>query len=261
MAIILVTMYVVWCGLVYFLQDRLLFPGPFNAFKPPAGAERLAYALGEGEVFAYLTFPRVAESGGAACPLVVLFHGNGESITRLEDLRRGYLARGYAVLTPEYRGYAGAAGTASEAGIIEDAIGFIDEVGKRPDIDAGHVLYHGRSLGGAVAAQVALRRPPVALILQSTFTSITGMSWSFGVPPFLVKNPLHTDRALASLAIPVLLLHGTSDTIVPVRHSRTLATIGQDRTLVELPGGHNNFPVDPAPFWAAIDGWLQSHGR
>ncbi|MEK6702486.1 MAG: alpha/beta hydrolase [Planctomycetota bacterium] len=254
---LLAATYLAWCLIVYSAQDSLLFPGPRGAFKPPDNAQRLTHPIDSGDVFAYLSFP--SAQSATPRPLVVLFHGNGESIARLEGLRRGYLSRGYAVLTPEFRGYAGSAGSPSEPALVDDALAFIEDVIKRPDIDASHLLYHGRSLGGAIAAQVSTHRPPTALILQSTFTSIADMSWSFGVPPLVVKNPFHTDHILATLPTPVLLIHGTGDTIIPISHSRKLATIGQGRTLVELPGNHNDFPIDPVPYWAAIDTWLQAH--
>lgn len=255
--VLLVAAYALWCFIVFAAQDSLLFPGPRGTFKPPDNAQRLTHAIDSGEVFAYLSFPK---EDATPRRLVVLFHGNGESIARLEGLRRGYLSRGYAVLTPEFRGYAGAAGSPSETGLVDDALAFIDQVIKRPDIDASHILYHGRSLGGAIAAQVSTHRAPTALILQSTFTSIADMSWSFGVPPLVVKNPFHTDHVLKTLPTPVLLIHGTGDSIIPISHSRTLAKIGQQRTLIELPGNHNDFPVDPVPFWSAIDAWLADHG-
>lgn len=233
---------------------------------PPEGAERLSITIpGVGEVEAYLSLPARAGAGADAdgdapgpFPLVVIFHGNAESVDDLDWFRLPYLERGWAVLTPEYRGYGRAAGTPSQAGIVEDAVAFVDMALARPEIDRTRVVYHGRSLGGGVAAQVALRRKPRGLILQSTFTSIVSMARGYYVPPFIVRHPFRNDAALRGLDVPVLLLHGTDDPLIPIEHSRKLAEIEprELRTLVELAGDHNHFPYDAGAYWEAVDGWL-----
>ena len=93
------------------------------------------------------------------------------------------------------------------------------------------------------------------------------------MPPFLVKNPFRTDRVLREFAGPVLILHGRDDTIVPIEHARRLvkcvprgnarggagAAEGRAlRTLIEMPGGHNDFPVDEGAYWEAIEGFLSA---
>ncbi len=261
--VLAMVVYAGWCAMLFSMQDRMLFPREFaEVTGAPAGAERLAIALDEGgEVEAFLGVPR----GEGPFPLVVVFHGNAECVDTMERARREYSARGWAVLTPEYRGYGRSAGEPSQRSIVSDVVAFVDRVVKRPEIDASRVVYHGRSLGGAVAVQVAKERPPRAMILESTFTSVAGMAMRYGVPPFLVKNPFRTDRVLREFAGSVLILHGTDDTIVPIEHARRLVKCvprgdGQGgkatRTLVEMPGGHNDFPVDEGAYWEAIEGFL-----
>ena len=263
--------YAAWCIMLFSMQDRMLFPREFaQATGAPADAERLAIALDEGvEVEAFLSLP----PGEGPFPLVVGFHVNAGCVDNMGWMRREYTSRGWAVLTPEYRGYGRSAGEPSEKAIVVDAVEFVDRVLKRPEIDASRVVYHGRSLGGAVAAQVAKERPPRAMILESTFTSVASMATKYGVPPFLVKNPFRTDRVLREFAGSVLILHGRDDTIVPIEHARRLvkcvprgnarggagAAEGRAlRTLIELPGGHNDFPVDEGAYWEAIEGFLSA---
>lgn len=261
--------YAAWCIMLFSMQDRMLFPREFaEVTGAPAEAERLAITLDEGgEVEAFLSLP----PGEGPFPLIVGFHVNAGCVDNMGWMRREYTSRGWAVLTPEYRGYGRSAGQPSEKAIVADAVVFVDRVLTRPEIDASRVVYHGRSLGGAVAAQVAKARPPRAMVLESTFTSVAAMAMRYGVPPFLVKNPFRTDRVLRELAGPVLLLHGTEDTIVSVEHARRLVKCvprggaaggagtaeGRGlRTLIEMPGGHNDFPVDEGAYWEAIDRWL-----
>lgn len=140
---------------------------------------------------------------------------------------------------------------------MEDAGRFYDWLAARPEVDTGRIVLHGRSLGGAVAAQVAATKPCAALVMESTFTSVASMAWTIGAPPFLVRHPFRTDRVLPTLGTPVLLMHGKEDTIVPPSHSRRLKELCPGAMLVELAGGHNDFPRDRGGYWAAIDGFLR----
>lgn len=267
--------FTLWCTMLYSMQDSMVFPRQYAiASGAPAGAERLTITLSDkdqhhsatNQVEAFLTLPQ----SNSPVPLVVIFHGNAECVDDLDRFRDAYTSRGWAVLTPEYRGYGRSAGKPSQKAITQDAIAFITQVVQRPDIDPTRVIYHGRSLGGGVAAQVANQiasdHAPQGMIFESTFVSVTSMAAKFGVPAFLVKHPFRTDRVLKTYAGPVLLLHGTSDTIIPVSHSRKLAAMKPDhaaaatRTLIELPGGHNDFPVDEDAYWEAIEGFLRAIG-
>lgn len=258
--ILLLIIYAAWLGLLYIGQDRMLFMPTLARALPdseaPAGLRRLWLDTPGGRVEAWLRLP--AQPGPA--PLAVVFHGNAETIDTAQDLAESWLDRGYAVLMPEYRGYGRSAGAPSQAAIAADAEAFLAQAVAFPEIDATRAVYHGRSLGAAVAAQLALRRKPRGLVLQSTFTSVASFAARYGAPPFLVRNPFRTDRALAGLAIPVLILHGGEDTIIPASHARALAKIGSPRTLIELRGNHNDFPLDEDAYREAVDEWLRDFG-
>lgn len=234
--------YLAWCGLLFVLQDRILFPAalagdPGEPFHPRTVVlDRTV----DGAVVRAWLIPATAAAGPA--PLVAFFHGNAELIDHQGPMARWYLARGFSVLLPEYRGYGHSEGRPSQAAIVEDAIHFLDRTAARPDVDPSRVVLHGRSIGGAIAAQVARHRAPAALILESTPASVAGMAWRFGAPPVLVTNPFRTDAVLRDLEIPVLLLHGSRDRDIPVRHARRLHQLAPDSRLVEYEAGHNDFP-------------------
>lgn len=262
MAIAGVIVYVIYAAALFMMQDKLIYPRFMLRDERSAplapGVTKLERPLGDSEVHAWLLMP--TQERDSPAPLVVFFHGNAESAGSNIGFMRHYRDAGFAVLLPEFRGYAGAAGTPMEPGIVEDSVWFIDEARRDPRVDASRLILHGRSLGGGVAAQVAaqlaIRHSPDALILQSSFTSIASFARGKLVPEFLVRSPYRTDRVLATLDCPVLILHGTEDTIIPVSHARENARIAKYATLVEMPGDHNGFPRDEAAFWRAVDEFL-----
>lgn len=263
--------YVLWCGVLYFKQDSMLFLPHLAPASPewaiPAHVERLWHVTPEGhrvEAWFMPALPTPTPAPDhAPPPLAVIFHGNAATIDDSAILAEDWRRRGFAVLLPEYRGYGRSGGRPSQRGIVDDAVAFLDLVASRPDVDPSRIVYFGHSLGGAVAAQVALQRPPAAIVFQSTFSSVTSFAWRYGVPPALVRHPFRTDRALARLDVPVLLLHGEDDRVVPASHSRRLAGIASparaERALAIQPGDHNDFPRDASAYWREIDAFLARH--
>jgi fermentation-respiration switch protein FrsA (DUF1100 family) len=137
---------------------------------------------------------------------------------------------------------------------------FYDWLVARPEVDASRILFHGRSLGGGVVADLATRRNAAAIVLESTFTSVASIWKRFGLPVFLCRNPFHTDLVMRNYGGPVLIFHGTRDDIVPVHHGRRLHEMIPNSTYIEMSAGHNDFPRDPNAYWKAIGGFLRTNG-
>jgi fermentation-respiration switch protein FrsA (DUF1100 family) len=169
---------------------------------------------------------------------------------------------GVSVFLPEYRGYGHSAGKPSEAEIADDMVRFYDLLIRCADVDPSRVVFHGRSVGGGVAADLATRRVPAALILESTFASIARMAIKFGAPPFLLRHPFHTDRAVEALDAPTLIFHGTRDTVVPVSHGRLLHKLARRATYIEYNSDHNDFPGEgnEEAYWREIQAFLGRAG-
>ena len=267
-ALVLPIIYTLWCAAAFMIQEHFIFPRSYSAgaAKPgatPRGGESIWIDAGTPDkpirVEAWY-IPAPGSSPDHKAPAVVYFHGNAEIIDWCTDRTRAWTQRGYSVLIPEFRGYGRSGGTPSQAAIVADSIRFYDLLAARPEIDASRILLHGRSLGGGVACQLAAARPCAALILESSFTSVAGMSWSLGVPPFLCRHPFRNDHVLAKLDKPVLLLHGMDDDIIPPRHSQKLHELCRGSMFVRLPGGHNDFPHDWDNYWAAVDAFLSVRG-
>lgn len=268
-AIYAALVYAAWCGALYFFQDRMIFRPemvPASALKaPPPGVLVLKPLGGQAEAWLF----GADNAAGKPKPLVVFCHGNAEVINTQEPTVECYLQLGCAVLLPEYRGYGRCGGKPSQAGIVADAVGLVRLALQQPTLDRSRVVIHGRSLGGGVAAQIAAgltatnsMDSPRAVILESTFTSIACMAHDYWAPEFVAKHPFRTDRVVAGLHCPLLIFHGTNDTLIPVSHARQLQRLSPSAKLVEYPAGHMDFP-GPAhwdEYWLEIRQFLIKAG-
>jgi pimeloyl-ACP methyl ester carboxylesterase len=265
---VLPVVYAAYCTALYAMQDRFIFPREIaGSGRPvgslPRGVESVWIEVGTAErpvrVEAWYAGPTAGAAGGKA-PAVVFCHGNAELIDSALDHVRGWRERGYAVLLPEYRGYGRSGGAPCQRDLVADAGRFYDLLAARPEVDAARIVIHGRSLGGGVACQLAAARPCAALVLESTFTSVAGFTWSMGAPPILCTSPFRSDRVLPTLGRPVLILHGAQDEIIPVAQGRRLHEITPGSAYAEIAGGHNDFPADWGAYWRALDPFLSEQG-
>lgn len=263
--IIAVGTYLAWWVVLYNVQDSMLFP---RKFAPPAAvktrfeASVMTVPIQGGTVEAWFV-PSDAAKAGKPGPVVVFFHGNAELIDYQDSMVAGYRRLGYSLLLPEFRGYGRSAGEPSQEGIGQDMVAFYDQLVQRPDVDKQRIVFHGRSLGGGVAADLAAKRTPAAMILESTFGSVASMAWGFAAPPLLVKHPFRTDRVLAKFDKPLLIFHGSDDDLIPVAQGRRLrdAANGKAR-YIEYPCKHNDFPGvgNYEKYWGEIGAFLGTLG-
>jgi uncharacterized protein len=251
--------------LLYFMQDRLLFPidmapRPAKAL-PPRGAEIWTIDIDGGQVEAWF-LPAPGASAESPAPIVVHFHGNAEVIDYQDDVIALYRRLGFSVLLPEFRGYGRSAGVPSQVGIRADAERFYERLVARPDVDRSRIVFQGRSVGCAVAADLAARHKPAAMVMVSPFLSAASMAWKFYAPPLLVKHPFHTDRVLRELDAPVLIFHGKRDDIIPFAQGQALAKVAKRSTFVAYDCAHNDFPGpgNEQDFERRIEAFLREAG-
>lgn len=176
-------------------------------------------------------------------PVVLVCHGNGGNISHRLDLYAALLDLNLNVLAFDYRGYGRSEGRPTEAGTYADAEAAYRWLEGR-GFAATNILALGESLGGGVATELAARRRLGGLMLQSTFTSVPDIGAEFF--PWLPVRTLGTisydNRAkLPGLKLPVLVMHGREDTIIPFAHGeRLFAAANEPRLFRELRGDHND---------------------
>lgn len=216
------------------LLNRLLFFPSRRILQTPARAfDDLTIATADGERLHGWWVP--ADEPTAS---VLLFHGNagniGDRVPHIELLA----AAGFGVLAFDYRGYGQSTGRPSEAGTYLDA-----RAARGALPDGGRVIYLGESLGGAIALELALHRPPDGLVLQSTFTSIRDMArlhYPF-IPRALVPDAYPSLDRIRDLRAPLLVLHGRDDDLVPLMDGQALHDAAPGPKQMEiLDAGHND---------------------
>jgi hypothetical protein len=263
--VVLGAVYLLAATAAFLGQRWLIYPRWLREARPAAGQgveglERLSLELAEGGAVEAWFLPGRGVSAARPGPLLVFAHGNAELIEDWPGRLEPYRELGLSVLLPEYRGYGRSGGRPSQAALVEDAVRFVDLARARPEVDPERVVYHGRSLGGGLVCQLALLRPPRALVLQSTFARLSDLAWSSGLPSFLVLDDWDNQAALGRLEAPVLLWHGTRDELVPFAHARRNLAASRRARLVDEPCGHNDCPVDPVRYWRELEAFLVEAG-
>jgi fermentation-respiration switch protein FrsA (DUF1100 family) len=203
---------------------------------------------------------------------LVWFHGNAGNISHRVDnikslhrsLDRGLLPN---VFIFDYRGYGNSAGShsdLSEEATYRDADGALAYLAGRQDLARTKFVYFGRSLGAAIAVEAARRRPPAALILETPFTSIKDMA-RLALPFLPVGALLRTKydslSKIPEIRVPLLLLHGDRDDVVPYEQGRRLfEAANQPKTFYTIRGARHNdtYIVGGQPYFDAWARFLSS---
>jgi fermentation-respiration switch protein FrsA (DUF1100 family) len=227
------------------VQRRLIYfpsPGPLPpaATNLPNGRDVIVHT-DDGICLGAWYFP-AAESEAA----VLVCNGNGGDRSMRVDLAAALNRMGHTVLLFDYRGYGGNPGSPSEDGLAADARAAQAWLAAQPG--ANRIVYFGESLGAAVAVGLAVQRPPAALVLRSPFTSLADVAavqfpW-LPVRRLLLDRYPSVDR-IASVHVPVLVIAGDGDDLVPEHLSRRLYdAANRPKRYVVVPGaGHNDLDL------------------
>ena len=245
--------------LVYLFQSRLVyFPevGRAVAATPQAYGlrfEPVTIATEDDERLAAWWVP--AENAAGA---VLFFHGNAGNISHRLDYLAMFNRLNYSTLIVDYRGYGESTGSPSEEGTYRDARAAWDHLRHARLARGEDIVVVGESLGGAVAAWLAAREHPRAVVLASTFTSVPDLGAQ--VYPFLPVRLLSrfsydSLAAVKAIKSPLFIAHSREDDIIPYAHGRTLyAAASEPKQFLELAGGHNDGFLFMRKEWVAALG-------
>lgn len=219
-----------------------------------------------------------ADAGGSGvAPTIVHVHGNAGSMNSHIGMSDFLPRAGFNLFIFDFRGYGESEGSARRrAELIEDCHAALDATLALSEVDRARVGVFGQSLGAALAASLVADRSEIrCAVFESPFSSwrFAGATALGGSDPgwlsrflawMLIDDSFRPDEQIARVQVPILVIHGDADRIVPIVHGRMLRDAAPDRvTLVEFKGGDHNTLGDthPESRRAAIDFLRANLGR
>jgi len=174
------------------------------------------------------------------------FHGNAGNINhRLGNIKMLHERVPVNVFIIDYRQYGRSEGKISEKGTYIDAGAALAHLHSRKEINQEKIIFFGRSLGSAVAVELALKEKCRALILETPFTSILEMGkklYPFLPVSLLLKTKYDSLSKIRNIKVPILIMHGDKDDLVPFEHGKRLYDMANEpKEFYTIPGaGHND---------------------
>jgi abhydrolase domain-containing protein 17 len=216
----------------HFYAERIIFQAQPSSYADTNEIVKLKVSDGETISAVYLNNP--------GSRYTILFsHGNAEDIGSTRPTLEKLRSMGFSVLSYDYRGYGTSSGKASESNSYQDADAayryLVDELHVAPD----KIIVFGRSLGGAVAVDLASKRMLGGLIIESSFVGAFRVMTYVPLFPFDKFNSL---SKIGNVHCPVLVIHGTSDKLIPIWHGEKLfSAANEPKSSLWVDGAdHNN---------------------
>ena len=223
------------------ISQFIYYPDPYWLAEPEdlgLAAEELALEPEPGVRLHAWFFPHPAPVAS-----LLFCHGNaGNASHRLQNVRL-LVDSGFQVLLFDYRGYGHSSGVPSESGLYRDAAAAWQHLVERLDTASVPRIIFGRSLGGAVAVDLAVDAKAGGLILESTFTSIrTLVRRIYHLPTPELPVKYDSLSKIGQLRMPLLAIHGEQDTLIPYADGWALFEAAPEpKTWYPIPGaGHND---------------------
>jgi len=220
--ITLIGIYILICGLLYFLQEKLIFyPQKLDKnypFEFGENAEELNIKSNDGKLLNGILFKAENSKG-----LIFYLHGNAGSLKSWGKVAMLYNNLNYDVFMLDYRSYGKSEGRINgQAQLFEDNQLVYNELKKK--YDENKIIVLGYSIGTGLASKLASANHPKLLILQAPYYSLTDMmkqNFSF-IPTFVLKYKFETNEYLKNCKMPVIIFHGNQDQVIYYGSSKKL---------------------------------------
>ena len=243
-------------------QQRRLIYFPDTSPVPPAadainGARDVTLHTEDGLTLGAWFVPAAPRPGTSVRQMAVLVApGNGGNRAGRVELAEALRHEGFAVLLMDYRGYGGNPGSPSEQGLARDAMAAAEalrDLGYPPQ----RTIYFGESLGTGVVAALQSRRAPAGMVLRSPFPELAdvGASHYPWLPVrLLLRDEFPVVDHLADSDVPVTVIYGDADSVVPTELSAQVADAAPALTerVVIAGADHNDAELSGPEVAAAV---------
>lgn len=197
-------------NLVVFVPDRHL---DFTPGQRRLNHEEVYFNTPDGEKLHGWFFPQAGEY-----PVLLFFHGNAGNISHRLDNVKLLLGLKVQVFIFDYRGYGKSSGKPSERGLYRDGMAALDYLVKLRHFPPEKIILFGRSLGAAIALEVASKSNVRSIILESAFTSTREMAknmFLFNLFYYFIPANYNNLKKIPQITVPKLIVHGEADDLVP----------------------------------------------
>jgi uncharacterized protein len=233
-----------------YLPDRRLVDPTQGGMS---GVEDLRLTTDDGETLVAWYVP--AKDGH---PLILYFHGNGGALVDRIPRFRALTASGYGLLAIAYRGYGGSTGSPTQKGLMADGETAYLEARTR-GYDGDRIVLMGESLGTGVATALAATHEAAALVLDSPYSSAVEVAAAhYAVFPvkWLMFDQFRSDLAIGDVHIPILVLHGDEDDVVPISLARRLFELANEPKTFMLVSGGKHLVLGMTEVFPRVRAWI-----
>lgn len=272
LSILFILFYIAVCGFLYFRQSHFIYD-PEQQIRATPALYHLPYQ--EVELPITTQSQKIEKIHGWWIPAaeknaktLLYLHGKGANMGKEAERVSQFHQLGLSVFLIDYRGFGKSEGEfPSEAQIYEDAEQAWQYLIQKLKLNPKHIFVYGHSLGGAIAIELALHHPQIAgLIIESSFTAMRDMAirtdwWASYIPlDFLLTQKFDSRSKIQALAMPILFIHGTADTMIPYEMSEQLfaMTTARKKLLLIPQGDHDhNYKIGKAQYVEAIRAFVK----
>jgi len=192
--------------------------------------------------------------------IILYFHGNKDNLARWGTIASEFSKYQYDVIAFDYRGYGKSTGKPTEENLFNDALFCYHQIMER--ITPENVILFGRSLGTGIASWLAAQVNPSKLILETPYYDMHDLVNKF-IPSYFLKNIFYLKFSsysyLKHSRFPILILHGTKDTVVPYKSGQKLFESIQNpnKQMVTFYGGKHNNLSSYSNYWLELKKFLE----
>ena len=227
----IVSVFVLYLATLFFLQDKMLFKPDNNYISPQkaklSGVSENMLTMSDGTKI--MTW---AKEGDKNLPAILFFHGNRGQIAEFAPQIVRFNEEGYGTFLAEYRGYGNSEGKINQEKMFSDGVEVYDWIKKK---GYSKVIVIGYSFGCAASIGLASKRNIDGLALISPFASLSRLvKEKYPFSNLILKDDYPSEKTIQKLVAPIIIIHGTADTLVPVHHAEILYKQRSNNTSLHL---------------------------
>lgn len=197
---------------MYLYADYYIFPRPVSSYHDDKSIIKIKTK--DGEIISAVYLPN-----SQATYTVLISHGNGEDVRQMSPFLKRFQQQGFSVFAYDYHGYGTSTGIPSEKNAYLDEEAAYRYLTEKLGTPTNRIILYGRSLGSALAVDLATHKPVAGVIIESPFISAFRLYTRI---PILLFDKFNNLKKINKIKAPILIIHGKNDRIIPLWHGEKL---------------------------------------